>query len=109
MKSGPCCPCNAPMHCSLPSKAIAVSCHSCPSSLSDCKGVLTLCAAARPLLPARPRAVKLMAVLVALLTPEVLEGLLQLLKAALTDERLTRCADSLLNSCSGVELYMLLR
>lgn len=38
----------------------------------------------------RPRAVKLMAALVALLTPQVVEGLMQLMKALLTDERLTR-------------------
>jgi hypothetical protein len=36
--------------------------------------------------------VKLMAVLVALLTPEMLERTMQLFKALLTDERLTRCA-----------------
>lgn len=40
--------------------------------------------------PCRPRAVKLMAALVALLTPQVVEGLMQLMKALLTDERLTR-------------------
>jgi hypothetical protein len=53
-----------------------------------------------PLLPLlllllhRPRAVKLMAVLVALLTPETLEGTMQLVRAVLTDERLTRFAAS---------------
>lgn len=38
----------------------------------------------------RPRAVKMMAVFVALLTPDAVEGLVQLAKAVLTDERLTR-------------------
>lgn len=41
--------------------------------------------------PCRPRAVKLMAVLVALLTPDVVDDLLRLMRALLTDERLTRC------------------
>lgn len=45
-----------------------------------------------PPAPCRPRAVKLMAVLVALLTPDVVEDLLRLLRALLTDERLTRCS-----------------
>lgn len=43
-----------------------------------------------PALLLRPRAVKLMAVLVALLTPQVVEGLLQLARTIFTDERLTR-------------------
>ena len=47
----------------------------------------------------RPRAVKLMAVLVALLTPGVVEDLVQLAKTVLTDERLTRWALAYVLTC----------
>jgi hypothetical protein len=42
------------------------------------------------LLPCRPRAVKLVAVLVALLTPQVVHDVMALLKACFTDERINR-------------------